>query len=89
MNPLRDGPLVCLFFRLVVRSGDAGGLFDITVGLELHRVHRCAVEKREEGVRRANRALGWGEWVRDLIVLWSKSCFSLRLQNENGGEEQA
>ena len=51
VNPLRDGPLARLLFRLVVRSGNVGSLLGIPVGLELRRVRRCAVQRREEGVR--------------------------------------
>ena len=60
VNPLRDGPLTRLLFRLAVRSGNVGGLLDIPVGLELHRVCRWAVQKREEGIRAEGEPrLGW------------------------------
>jgi hypothetical protein len=81
VNTPRNGPLVRLLLRLVVRRGDVGGLLDAPVGLEVQRVHRCAVQKREEAYeRRANRVLGLlrasvviederGDWARDSIVL--------------------
>jgi hypothetical protein len=56
VNPLRDGLVARLLFRLVVRSGDVGGLVYIPVGLELHRLYRCAMQECEEG----GRAEGWG-----------------------------
>ena len=50
-EPTRSSTLIPPGTDLWVRSGDVGGLLGIPVGLELHRVHRCAVQKREEGVR--------------------------------------
>ena len=65
----------------MVRSNDLVDLLDIPVGLEPHRVHRYAAQKREEGVRAEGEtstgvldvavaaADNGGDWVTDLMVM--------------------